>query len=70
MTGTDLTGRERVLRRWLIALATIAGVMLILVMAVVLYWLRFVLPTEPDPLDQSCKACGASGRVADSKAEP
>ncbi|MBM3665545.1 MAG: hypothetical protein FJW92_07110 [Actinobacteria bacterium] len=49
MPGTDLTRRERVLRRWIIALAAIAGVMLILVMAVVLYWLRFVLPTEPDP---------------------
>ena len=49
VAGTDLTGRERVLRRWIIALAALAGVMLILVMAVVLYWLRFVLPTEPDP---------------------
>jgi len=49
MTTPDLTRRERVLRRWVIALAATAGVMLILALAVVLYWLRFVLPTEPDP---------------------
>ncbi len=41
--------REQVLRRWIVALAALAGVLVILVMAVVLYWLRFVLPTEPDP---------------------
>jgi predicted phosphodiesterase len=49
MTTPDLTRRERLLRRWVIALAATAGVMLILALAVVLYWLRFVLPTEPDP---------------------
>ncbi|MGB1376823.1 MAG: hypothetical protein ACPG7S_03240, partial [Miltoncostaeaceae bacterium] len=49
MADDALSGRERTLRRWIIALAALAGVLVILVLAVVLYWLRFVLPTEPDP---------------------
>lgn len=49
MTPTELTGRERVLRRWLIAAAVAVGVLVMLIIAVVIYWLRFVLPTEPDP---------------------
>lgn len=49
VTGDALTQRERVLRRWLIGAAALVGVMIILLIAVVIYWLRFVLPTEPDP---------------------
>lgn len=67
VAGADLTGRERVLRRWVIALAAIAGVMLILVMAVVLYWLRFVLPTEPDPFTRGpwvAQVSATSARIA------
>ena len=37
------------LRRWIIAIAALAGVLVIVVMAVLLYWFRFVLPTDPDP---------------------
>ena len=44
-----LTPRERVMRRWIIAIAALAGVLVIAVMAVLLYWFRFVLPTDPDP---------------------
>ena len=67
VAGTDLTARERVLRRWIITLAAIAGVMLILVMAVVLYWLRFVLPTEPDPFTRGpwvAEVSSTSARIA------
>ena len=49
MTDTALTPRERGLRRWLIAAAIAVGVLIILILAIVLYWMRFVLPTEPDP---------------------
>ena len=47
MTDTALTPRERGLRRWLIAAAIAVGVLIILILAIVLYWMRFVLPTEP-----------------------
>ena len=49
MTADTLTSRERVLRRWLIAGAVAVGVLVILIVAIVIYWMRFVLPTEPDP---------------------
>ena len=49
MDSAPLTPRERVLRRWIIAIAALAGVLVIAVMAVLLYWFRFVLPTDPDP---------------------
>lgn len=67
MTDVQLTPRERVLRRWLIALAAVIGVMVIAVLAIVLYWLRFVLPTEPDPFTRGpwVAAVGASSaRIA------
>ena len=59
-----LSGRERTLRRWIIALAALAGVLVILVLAVVLYWLRFVLPTEPDPFTRGPWVAEVSGTTA------
>lgn len=67
MAVPDLSRRERVLRRWIIALAAMAGVMLILALAVVLYWLRFVLPTEPDPFTRGpwvAQVSATSARIA------
>ena len=49
MSDTALTPRERGLRRWLIAAAIAVGVLVMLIIAIVIYWTRFVLPTEPDP---------------------
>ena len=49
MSVTPLTPRERGLRRWLIVAAVAVGVLVMLILAIVIYWLRFVLPTEPDP---------------------
>ena len=49
MGDTALTSRERVLRRWLIGAAIAVGVLALLIIAIVIYWTRFVLPTEPDP---------------------
>lgn len=67
MAAPDLSRRERVLRRWIIALAATSGVMLILALAVVLYWLRFVLPTEPDPFTRGpwvAQVSATSARIA------
>ena len=64
MAAAPLTTRERTLRRWIIALAAVAGVMLILAMAVVLYWVRFVLPTEPDPFTRGPWVAAVSGTTA------
>jgi hypothetical protein len=49
MSDTALTSRERVLRRWLIGAVVAVGVLALLIIAIVIYWMRFVLPTEPDP---------------------
>jgi hypothetical protein len=49
MTASELTARERGLRRWLVAAAVAVGVLVILIIAIGIYWMRFVLPTEPDP---------------------
>jgi len=49
MSESTLTRRERGLRRWLMTAAIAIGLLVILVIAIVFYWLRFVLPTEPDP---------------------
>jgi Calcineurin-like phosphoesterase len=47
--AAPLTANERRLRRAVVALAVLAALMAIVVGAVVVYWVRFVLPTEPDP---------------------
>ena len=61
---TDLTPREKVLRRWVIALAAGIGVVVMLIVAIVLYWLRFVLPTEPDPFTRGPWVEAVSGTSA------
>ncbi|HJZ61408.1 MAG TPA: metallophosphoesterase [Miltoncostaeaceae bacterium] len=44
-----LAPNERRLRRALIATAAVAAVMAVFVGVVVVYWVRYVLPTKPDP---------------------
>lgn len=44
-----LTPRERRLRRLLVAVAAITALIGVVVAAIVFYWSRYVLPTEPDP---------------------
>ncbi len=46
------------------AVAALAGVMLVLVVAVVIYWLRFVLPTEPDPFTRGPYVAAVSATSA------
>ena len=43
------TPRERRLRRALIVVSLLAGLMALLVAGVIVYWLRFVLPVSSDP---------------------
>jgi len=45
----SLTPRERRLRRALVAVSLLAALLAVLVGLVVMYWWRYVLPTEPDP---------------------
>ena len=47
--SAPLTPNERRLRRALVATAVFAALMVIVVGAVIVYWVRWVLPTEPDP---------------------
>ncbi|MCB0882254.1 MAG: hypothetical protein KDC33_08580 [Thermoleophilia bacterium] len=47
--AAPLTGRERRLRRWLVAVAALAALAAVAVGAILFYWARYVLPTEPDP---------------------
>ena len=47
--AAPLTANERRLRRALVALAVLTALMVIVVGGVIAYWVRFVLPTEPDP---------------------
>ncbi|MCB0871826.1 MAG: hypothetical protein KDC36_00450 [Thermoleophilia bacterium] len=49
MPASPLTTGERRLRRALVATAVFAAAMVVVVGAVVAYWFRAVLPTEPDP---------------------
>lgn len=44
-----LTRRERRLRRALIATSAAAALMAIIVGAVIVYWVQYILPTQPDP---------------------
>lgn len=44
-----LTPTERRLRRAVVALALVAAVAVVLIGVVLVYWSRYVLPTEPDP---------------------
>ena len=47
--AVPLTRRERRLRRALVATSIAAGLMVILVGAVIFYWVQYILPTPADP---------------------
>ena len=48
-TAPPLSPHERRLRRALVATAVLTALMVLVVGAVLFYWFRYLLPTEPDP---------------------